>query len=77
MINNFIHDILSNSDAIGLGIISGLSAFMILAIITFILMYLDLDTTSNITMILAFISLIIFPITPLIIDSNATTKVQS
>jgi hypothetical protein len=76
MINNFIHDILSNSDAIGLGIISGLSAFMILAIITFILMYLDLDTTSNITMILAFISLIIFPITPLIIDSNATTEVK-
>ena len=76
MINNLIHYILSNSDAIGLGIISGLSAFMALAVITFILIYVDLDTTSNITMILAFISLIIFPITPLIVDSNATTETK-
>ena len=76
MINNLIHDILSNSDAICLGMISGLSAFIVLALITFILMYLDLDTTSNITMILAFISLIIFPITSLIIDSNATTETK-
>ena len=76
MINNLIHDILSNSDAIGLGMISGLSAFMVLALITFILMYVDLDTTSNITIILAFISLIIFPITPLIVDSNATTETK-
>ena len=76
MINNLIHYILSSPDSIGLGIILGLSVFIVLGVITFILMYLDLDTTSDVTTILAFISLIILPITPMIVDSNSTKEIK-
>lgn len=76
MINNLIHYILSSPDSIGLGIILGLSAFIVLGVITFILMYLDLDTTSDVTTILAFISLIILPITSMIVDSNSTKEIK-
>ena len=83
MINNLIHDILSQPDLFIMEMALTFAVFMILSLITLTLVYIGdmlqseiLEKTSNVTTILAFISLIIFPITPLIIDSNATTETK-
>lgn len=78
MINNLIHYILSQPDLFIMGIASTFTVFMILGLITFALVYIGdmlqseiLEKTSDVTTILALISLIIIPITLIIVDSNS------
>ena len=83
MINNLIHYILSQPDLFIMGITLTFAVFMILGLITFALMYIGdmlqseiLEKSSDITTILALISLIIIPITLIIVDSNSTKETK-
>lgn len=83
MINNLIHDILSQPDLFIMGMALTLAVFMILGLITFALIYIGdmlqseiLEKTSDVTTILAFISLVTIPITLTFIHSNSTTKTK-
>lgn len=83
MINNLIHDILSQPDLFIMGMALTLAVFMILGLITFALIYIGdmlqseiLEKTSDVTTILAFISLVTIPITLTFIHSNSTTETK-
>lgn len=83
MINNLIHYILSQPDLFIMGITLTFAVFMILGLITFALMYIGdmlqseiLEKSSDITTILALISLIIIPITLIIVDSNSPKETK-
>lgn len=83
MINNLIHYILSQPDLFIMGMALTLAVFMILGLITFALIYIGdmlqseiLEKTSDVTTILAFISLVTIPITLTFIHSNSTTETK-
>lgn len=83
MINNLIHYILSQPDLFIMGIASTFTVFMILGLITFALVYIGdmlqseiLEKTSDVTTILAFISLVTIPITLTFIHSNSTNETK-
>lgn len=83
MINNLIHYILSQPYLFIIGIALTFTVFMILGLITFALIYIGdmlqseiLEKTSDVTTILAFISLVTIPITLTFIHSNSTTETK-
>ena len=83
MINNLIHYILSQPDLFIMGMALTFTVFMILGLITFALIYIGdmlqseiLEKTSDVTTILAFISLVTIPITLTFIHSNSTTETK-
>ena len=83
MINNLIHVILSQPDLFIMGMALTFAVFIILGLITFALVYIGdmlqseiLERTSDITTILAFISLVTIPITLTFIHSNSTTEIK-
>ena len=83
MINNLIHYILSQPDLFIMGMALTFAVFMILGLITFALIYIGdmlqseiLEKSSDITTILALISLIIIPITLIIVDSNSPKETK-
>lgn len=83
MINQLIHAILSQPDLFIIGMALTFAVFMILGLITFALIYIGdmlqseiLEKTSDVTTILAFISLVTIPITLTFIHSNSTTETK-
>ena len=83
MINTLIQTILSQPDLFIMGMALTFAVFMILGLITFALVYLEdmlqseiLEKASDITTILAFISLVTIPITLTFIHSNSTTETK-
>lgn len=83
MINNLIHYILSQPNLFIMGMALTFAVFIILGLITFALMYIGdmlqseiLEKSSDITTILALISLIILPITLIIVDSNSPKETK-
>lgn len=83
MINNLIHYILSQPDLFIMGMALTFTVFTILGLITFALIYIGdmlqseiLEKTSDVTTILAFISLVTIPITLTFIHSNSTTETK-
>lgn len=76
MNNKLIHTILSNSDSISIAVLIALSAFFMLALITFIFVYIDFEVASTITMFLALILPGIIILTPTIILMNSTNETK-
>ena len=83
MINNLIHAILSQPDLFIMGMALTFAVFMILGLITFALVYFGdmlqseiLEKASDVTTILAFISLVTIPITLTFIHSNSTIETK-
>jgi hypothetical protein len=83
MINNLIHTVLSQPDLFIMGMALTFAVFMILGLITFALVYIGnllqseiLEKASDVTTILALISLVTIPITLTFIHSNSTTETK-
>lgn len=83
MINNLIHYILSQPDLVMMGIALTFVVFMILSLIASALICIEdilqseiLEKTSDVTIILALISLVTIPITLIFIHSNSTNETK-